>query len=352
MQQFLIRAQPNPRYLYTTSNVFVAGAEFWEGRIGGRFANASWQRGEYVSGVWVPDGSSTFGSGFPSVRLYRIESAKLLLSVSPSATQSQIDALAAGFAALQLRLTSQVLASAADWESTITDPISATPVFNGIDITRAYRLKWAAINWGTVEGVEFRTADIGIGRFPFGGVTLELHVVVDGPELAEAQIGNATQSFTRIVRASTGRAAVSSKPKSLTRYSTSGLPTFGSATQSGLIYQTRGLVTIGQATEIQVFWRTNGQLRFGAATTDRNRYVTPLRLKAGKVTQDVGYMWVPVYLQLPVDAHVADWPWEFYYPDGTKIPHLIRNRVGHQVRALVYMRPSVTQSQDFFCRVG
>jgi hypothetical protein len=119
-----------------------------------------------------------------------------------------------------------------------------------------------------------------------------------------------------------------------------------------LIYATTGLTAVGGDINLRVYWRTNGGVGFGGATRSSNRFLVPLRLKAALVASDVGYMWIPVYLQLPVDDHVTDRPWEFLYPGGQKIPHLIRNLVGHQVRALVYMRPSVTQAQDFFCRVG
>lgn len=90
----------------------------------------------------------------------------------------------------------------------------------------------------------------------------------------------------------------------------------------------------------------------GESAIERLRYLVYLRLAAGKVVKDVGYMWVPVVLQLPADPLLADWPWSFFYPGGRRIPFIVRNRVEREVHALVYMRPSPSVAQDFYVRIG
>jgi hypothetical protein len=347
MPTYLVRSNFSQRYNYTAGNVFTAGT-WGSGRIGARFASAVWT---------AENGSTVFGSSFPNSRQFRIQAARLKIDFSPSASESQLAALLNGFATLQLRFTSQVLASATDWQSTESSPVTlggaaTSVVYTHADITRAYRVAWAALGYGAVPGIEFRTADLGTGSPFFGGVSLEMEVIQDLPDSGNATLGGETVTFTQVIRPSTGLVTTGASNRFRTFAPTRGVVEVGAATRSGLIFQTSGLVAFSDRTRTASYWRTSGRVAISAETTDRNRYVTPLRLRAGRVVQDVGYMWVPVYLQLPVDDHVSDWPWEFYYPDGTKIPHMVRNRVGHQVRALVYMRPSVTQSQDFFCRVG
>lgn len=127
---------------------------------------------------------------------------------------------------------------------------------------------------------------------------------------------------------------------------------FASTTREGRIVPVRADIQLGTQFVGQRKQRIYGAGQFGDRTTDKLRHIVQLRLKAGKVASDVGYMWIPVYLQLPDDPLVADFPWEFFYIDGTPIPHLIRQEVDRQVRALVYMRPSVAVAQGFYARVG
>jgi hypothetical protein len=216
-----------------------------------------------------------------------------------------------------------------------------------------FRALWNAISRGTIGGVELRMVDTIGGTRTVSNVQLDYTLAVQRyPTSGTIAVDAKTFQQTTWSAQTNGLVQFGSRPIEYTKAPTSGLIEVGGATKEGTIYATSGLVVVGGNTRSQANWPTRGQVTLGLKTTDKNRYVVPLRLKAAKVTQDVGWMWIPVYLQLPVDDHVADWPWEFYYPDGRKIPFMIRNRVGHQVRALVYMRPSVTTAQDFFVRVG
>ena len=252
-----------------------------------------------------------------------------------------------------LRLGNTVLANAAAWDSTLPSPFDTGLGGGVVTFTVPFRALWNAISRGTIGGVELRMVDTIGGTRTVSNVQLDYTLAVQryatsGTIAVDAK----TFQQTTWLAQTNGLVQFGSRPIEYTRAPTTGLIEFGGATNEGTIYATSGLVVVGGNTRSQANWPTRGQVAFGLKTTDKNRYVVPLRLKAAKVTQDVGWMWIPVYLQLPVDDHVADWPWEFYYPDGRKIPFMIRNRVGHQVRALVYMRPSVTTAQDFFVRVG
>ena len=252
-----------------------------------------------------------------------------------------------------LRLGNTVLANAAAWDSTLPSPFDTGIGGGVVTFTVPFRALWNAISRGTIGGVELRMVDTGGFTRSVSNVQLDYTLAVQQyPTSGTIAVGANTLQQTTWTAQTNGEVQFGRWLQEYTRVPSSGLIEVGAATNEGTIYATNGLVVVGGNTRSQVNWPTRGQVAFGLKTTDKNRYVVPLRLKAAKVTQDVGWMWIPVYLQLPVDDHVADWPWEFYYPDGRKIPFMIRNRVGHQVRALVYMRPSVTTAQDFFVRVG
>jgi hypothetical protein len=252
-----------------------------------------------------------------------------------------------------MRIGNTVLANAAAWDSTLPSPFDSGLGGGVVTFTVPFRAAWNAISRGAIGGVELRFVDTGGFTRTVSNVQLDYTLAVQRyPTSGTIVVGGKTVQTTTWLAETRGRFSVGGHPVEYTTFPTTGRVAFGGTTNEGTIYATSGTVQIGGKTRLQVNWPTRGGVAFGGATRDLNRYVVPLRLKAAKVSSDVGFMWVPVYLQLPISDHVADWPWEFYYPDGRKIPFLIRNRVGHQVRALVYMRPSVTMAQDFFCRVG
>ena len=120
---------------------------------------------------------------------------------------------------------------------------------------------------------------------------------------------------------------------------------------SGAVLDADTGLEISTETQITSVSRLNFGTEIGAESEVSSAYLIPLKLLAGKVTSDLGYMWIPVFLNLPARLE-DDEPWEFFYPDNTPIPYLIRNRAKRQVRAMVYMRPDQFLEQDFFCRVG
>lgn len=316
----------------------------------------------FTTGATVDSGGgAVFGSGIgpPPVGSI-VDGVWLAFSAFDSPTGTGISAdLDAALATIKLRVTSTPLATASDWDT--TDPVSnitqggqaITPPIaypNVLDITRAWRVAVAALGGASPSGLELRTGTLGAWRI--SAFTLVSQWRLDTPIDPRAVFGGDTTTSTVISAASSGRVAMGEFVRDRTIMRPNPFVEIGGATKQGLIYQTSGRLLVGDKIDLRVLWRTNGRAAIGGKTTERNRFVVPLRLKAGMVDEDVGYMWIPVYLQLPDDGHVASRPWEFYYPTGQKIPHLIRNTVDHQVRALVYMRPKVAQSQDFYCRVG
>jgi hypothetical protein len=293
------------------------------------FTQSAWQ--------WLPGSGSgpIFGSGFPG-NGFRIQAARLRYLLNQGEPVN-----------VQMRFVDGSGSGLTDWV-TVTPGGQETfqpadPIYvNSFDVTRDYRVLWASINRGPVAGLQI------IGP---SDTRLELEAVYE-PEPMDVRSSFGGYARFGIAQASTGTAVVGDTTRYRTIARSSGTAILGGETLEGSIFGTSGTVLVGDRTSIAVYWPTRGRVALGGATRDKNRFVVPLRLKAGMVDQDVGYMWVPVYLQLPEDPHVADWPWEFYYPNGRKIPFMRRNRVAHQVRALCYMRPSVTQTQEFYCRVG
>ena len=296
------------------------------------FTSSSWQ--------WLPGSGSgpVFGTGFPS-NAFRIQAARLRYN---QVADPSVD--------LEMRFVDGGGAGITSWTAVTTGGQETVApgyvLLQSVDISREYRLLWQSLSRGTVPGIEIRGPNV-------PSMVLEIEAVYE-PEAMDvrAAIGGDTVQITITEVESSGTVAMGGLPRSRSLLRNVAIAELGGSTLEGSIFGTSGQVIVGGRTRLSVYWPTRGRVALGGSTREINRFVVPLRLKAAKVTKDVGYMWIPVYLQLPVDEHIADWPWEFYYPDGRKIPFVIRNRVDHQVRALVYMRPSVSATQDFFCRVG
>jgi hypothetical protein len=286
----------------------------------------------------LPGGSGPiFSTGFPN-DTFRIQAARLRFALQEP--DPAVD--------LEMRFVDSAGAGLTDWVS-VTPGGQETPqptyvLIGSVDVTNAYRSLWVSLALGLVPGVQIRGPNVPT-------MQLEIEAVYRAEATDVRAVVGGFAQFA-ITQESTGLVRLGDRTRYLTLARSSGTAILGGATLEGSIFGTSGTVLVGDRTSIAVYWPTRGRVALGGATRDKNRFVVPLRLKAGMVDQDVGYMWVPVYLQLPEDPHVADWPWEFYYPNGRKIPFMRRNRVAHQVRALCYMRPGVTQTQEFYCRVG
>lgn len=127
------------------------------------------------------------------------------------------------------------------------------------------------------------------------------------------------------------------------------------------IVATGGAVTAGAATVNEVEGSetynevaTGGIVASGAATVNEvdapevEPELCKLTLQAGMVASDVGYLYVPVFLNTSVDTTNFD----FLTMAGKPIPYYTRKTEDNNVQAMVYLRPSPTIDYNFVLRVN
>ena len=117
-----------------------------------------------------------------------------------------------------------------------------------------------------------------------------------------------------------------------------------------------GVVGGGTASNNQIIniVATGGAVTAGAATVNEvdapevEPELCKLTLQAGMVASDVGYFYVPVFLNTSVDTTNFD----FLTMAGKPIPYYTRKTEDNNVQAMVYLRPSPTIDYNFVLRVN